>query len=194
MKDMIYIDLDNVYGNMKCRNDVEEHQISRRISWSIQRVKKYLGFSGFTKSFGNEEFLADKLKLQHFKLGDNIFTNTPVVSGHAKTCADGLITAEMLRDLDDVDRVILFSSDVDFYPICDLLLEKGKEVVVVSHGFANGLLRRHCSEFIPVQPYGLYWKDMKNTQFFSGKQRSRLRNLPSYKQLELKLEETDKEP
>ena len=194
MKDMIYIDLDNVFGNMKSRNDVEESEISRRISWSIKRVKKYLDFDGFVKSFGNEEFLVNKLKLHHFKLGDNIFTNTPVVSGHAKTCADGLITAEILRDIDDVERFILFSSDVDFYPICDVLLEKGKEVVVVSHGFANGLLRRHCSDFIPVQPCGLYWKDMKNTQFFSGKQRSRIRTLPPYKQLELNLEETDKEP
>ena len=67
-------------------------------------------------------------------------------------------------------------------------------VVVVSHDFANGLLRRHCSDFIPVQPYGLYWKDMKNTQFFTGRRRYCMRNQPSYKQLELNSEETGKEP
>ena len=193
MKDMIYIDLDNVFGNLEKRRDVEDKEISRRINWSINRVKKHLNFQGYIKTFGNEEFLRDKLKPEHFKLGDNIFTNTPVVNGHNKTCADGLIIAEMLRDIDDVDRFILFSSDVDFYPICELLLEKEKEVVVVTHGFANGLLRRYCSDFIPVQPYGLYWKEMKNSLFLSAKQKYLRRGRTVFEQLELKFDECNKE-
>lgn len=191
MKDMIYIDLDNVFGNLEKRNDIENDQISRRINWSINRVKKYLNFQGCIKLFGNEEFLKDKLKTEHFKFGDNIFTDTPVVNGHNKTCADGLIIAEMLRDIDDVDRFILFSSDVDFYPICDLLLEKKKEVVVVSHGFANSLLCNHCSEFIPIQPYGLYWKEIKNSLFLSARQKYLRKGRTTFEQLELKLDEHD---
>ncbi|NVK24221.1 MAG: NYN domain-containing protein [Gammaproteobacteria bacterium] len=150
---------------MKYRFPVSEDDVQRVIDRTYRRVKKYLKWNGTSKVFGNGDYLQDKLDTLQYRKNGNDFIETPAVNKYGKTCADGLIMAEMIRDLEHVDRVILFTSDVDFYPTCELLVELEKEVVIISHGYTNNKLRDAGTLHIPISKFGIHWGDMKDSQF-----------------------------
>lgn len=75
---------------------------------------------------------------------------------------------EMFKDLGRVDRFILFSSDIDFYPICQMHKDQGKQVVVATHGHSSYKLLHASTEYFPIIHWDIdlrdYWVRSKSNE------------------------------
>ena len=174
MTDYVYIDLDNVYSVLRQRDDMKEEGIPKAIRRIVKQAFAAISFSGYVKVFGNFRYLPnDIIDRITYTTRDWIYVDTPFINQHGKTCADGKIMAEILMDVDDFDRCILFTSDVDFYPMAEALIEKGCEVIVVSCGNVSPHLVKSCTQFIPV----VQWGDV----YFGTKTKSKYRKRETLK-------------
>ncbi len=164
MRDCMYIDLDNMYSCLLRRDDLEIKDISKTITRIVKQVFKMTGKEAIVKVFGNFSYLPKNI-IQGSAFGTRewLFYDTPYINRHFKTAADGFVHAEIFRDSvsDHVNRFILLTSDLDFYPISEALVENGNEVFIVSCGHVSPHLVKSCSVFIPVMSKGTIYHGKK---------------------------------
>lgn len=98
-------------------------QISKRRTTSLQHALRRLHFYQALEEFGY------KLILKPIKIFKGI--SGPMAK---KANCDVDLTFHVLRQWQDLDRIVILSSDGDFLPILKFLRKEGKEVIVLARG------------------------------------------------------------
>jgi uncharacterized protein (TIGR00288 family) len=147
----IYCDLSNLYYCIKLR---------------YQKKLDFGKFMDFCKGYGEVSIAkaygaqignqADKFITALNKVGFETFYKTPKTYNkgsalqQSKADHDITITIDVIKDLDDIDAVVLATADGDFAPLVHYLLEQNKDVFIMGCGISHEL--QCATQLVEIPP------------------------------------------
>lgn len=134
-----YLDLQDLNQYLKkCKDNLEKMQITKQINF-IKKLKQF----GF------------QTKIKPLKI---------MLNGKRKADCDVNITVEGMGEIDNYNKIVLFSGDGDFLPFLRFLKNNGKDIEVYSFHKSTA---KEIRNFLKGNWHNLEEKDYKNKLKFS---------------------------